>query len=586
MRKFVLLFTEGRVTVQSGHWSCCFRPRRQRQPGLLAAMVAVAVFAQAPSEQERLGSISGVVKNATGQPVAGVIVTSFTYSLMSNGSPVVAGNTRTTATTDPEGRYKIADRQAGRYLVSASDRLRSPGTRSKRIHLRPGHHLESVDFAMPATSSLSGKVLDENKEPMAGVRVYLVSREYFLGSLGNFIKSTATTNDKGEYVMDRFVQAGRPYLVMADSSKLKLEAVSEAPAEPKLRKKIAGRTFYPDADRLEAAVPVLLRSGERRENIDITMLKAPSLCIEGSVAARGAPAVMHFSIAPLQPTFGQTSSGGMYGVTPGGQTGPDGKFRICELAPGAYRISTHDFFLKKEEPVFGATEVTILERDLRDVAVVAGRGLTVPGSVVFDGPPPESPIPGQISIWASPLTRATFSAESEGSAGTSIPGEFKLESMLIDDYNVRVMGVPSGFYVKDVLYANRSVKDQPLHLGTAIGDAALRIVLARDGGTASVLVADKDNHPVSGANIVLLPAGVASEAMVPSVMISGETDQEGTYTSPPLPPGKYLAMALDAPVEPLPASVSKLWRSRGRAKELEISSGNQVQLNLRREGLE
>ena len=91
---------------------------------------------------------------------------------------------------------------------------------------------------------IKGKVLDENKEPLPGMMVFLVSKEYFLGSVGHFIRGVARTNDRGEYTLP-MVDAGHPFLLMAQTNELKLPARSEAPLNPKLRRPVPMRTCIP-----------------------------------------------------------------------------------------------------------------------------------------------------------------------------------------------------------------------------------------------------------------------------------------------------------------------------------------------------
>ena len=61
---------------------------------------------------------------------------------------------------------------------------------------------------------ISGRVLDQNKEPVVGVSVSLVAREYSYGALRLVFGGQGGTDDQGEYVIER-VQPGRAYALMA-----------------------------------------------------------------------------------------------------------------------------------------------------------------------------------------------------------------------------------------------------------------------------------------------------------------------------------------------------------------------------------
>ena len=150
----------------------------------------------------------------------------------------------------------------------------------------------------------------------------------------------------------------------------------------------------------------------------------------------------------------------------------------------------------------------------------------------------------------------------------------------MDEYALQVNGVPAGVYLKDVTYDGHSVLREPLRLGTALGEAGLRIVLARDGGSINAKVADKDGNPAADAYVVVIPASSSSEAMLAAAMLSGQTDQTGAWSSAVLPPGKYFVIASQLPVDKSPECIGKLQRSRNKAEEVEISPRSAVQVTL------
>ena len=74
-------------------------------------------------------------------------------------------------------------------------------------------------------------------------------------------------------------------------------------------------------------------------------------------------------------------------------------------------------------------------------------------------------------------------------------------------------------------------------------------------------VVDKDNNPVTDANVFVIPQHVASEPELAMKMVSGQVDQHGVYASQALDPGKYLVVAGDAPRDFTPETIGKLWTS-------------------------
>src|SRR5262249_7471899 len=162
-----------------------------------------------------------------------------------------------------------------------------------------------------------------------------------------------------------------PYLLMAAKQTLVL-GFSEAPANPKLRKQAFVPTYYPNVAEPEGAAPIVLRAGERREGLDIRLLRAPAYCISGVLEG----GTTHFSITRSEFSGGMPAGGGMVTVAPGGKVGPDGKFRVCDLRRGTYRITA--FVMPDNpnaEPLFSAAQVSVTDEDVAALKLMPASGL-------------------------------------------------------------------------------------------------------------------------------------------------------------------------------------------------------------------
>jgi hypothetical protein len=556
---------------------------------LIPLLLAAAAMAQDQGDKPpaKNASISGVVRDrVTGQPLADFSVSTYVNATWSGNSIQMGASTRPVQSmTDQQGRYRLSDLPPGEYRISARAAQRF-GSMSERTVMLAGQDLENIDFRIAVDGIITGKVVDENKEPLPGVTVFLVEREYFLGSLGSFLRSAGRTDDRGVYRIER-VQAGHQYLLLAEKRDLRLPAISEAPLNPKLRRPVPMRTWYPNSPAADGASPVSLQPGERREGVDIEMKKSASYCVEGTLIASGGPGPIGFSIEAQHPSSGVSNSGGMFSASPGGTTGPDGKFRICDLYPGVYRLSAIQWNNDPNQaPPYGVMEVTISDRDIRGVRLSASPGMPLEGEVVWDGAAPEkadTTTPDApkltLSLYFQPLLRASFRGDNN-SARPEIPGPFSLPRMLVDDYQLRASVNSPGMYVKDVTYGGRSVLYEPLRLGSAIGGTGLRVIVARDGGRISAQVKDKDGNPMSDLRVVFVPADVASEAILSARLTSCQTNQVGSCRSITLPPGRYFVGASDSAVDHSPAVIERLWRSRNRFKEVELAPGGSAQVTL------
>lgn len=543
---------------------------------VVLSLLAVALGlsqTQPPATQDagKLGSISGTVRDAgTGAPI-------------SDADVFVSGPSRPTDIhSDPQGHYAISELKPGEYRLDAYAHvggLKSPGrhgTKSVTLHAAEG--LNSVDFRLEAWGKIGGKVVDDNGEPVSGINVFLVAREYSLGALRHVFTKSETTDDRGIYTFAG-VPSGRAFLLYAWKITRQLKPVSDAPADVKLRKRVSEPTFYPSSDSIEGAAPITLRAGESRDGVDIQVLKTAAYCVDGEVPSTGSEN-MEFMIGPAQPTSGMSGDGGFYTIPPSGKVGPDRKLRICDLSPGDYQFTLVDFSqgFGGTPPYFGSTRFTIKDQDIHGIEVNPRVPVKVPGEVVWDGTAPVESVKTKLNFSLDPLTRSMMGEQTH--AQSSIPGEFTFPALLADAYQVRLLGMPRESYVKEMNYGNASVLHAPLQVGSGVGEAHLRVVLGRDGGFLKARVADKDSNPVSDCFVVLMPADALSEPALAAQMIIGQTDQSGVYSSNALAPGKYFALVSARSFNKSPEDMTKLLQARNHAQEIEIAAGTTVSTTL------
>jgi hypothetical protein len=546
---------------------------------LAIGLAAGALMAQSTATNS---AVSGVVKDrATGQPLANYTVsTSINVTYVGDTVIQTRATKDVTSITDSSGRYKLLDLPTGEHRIEARDAQRFGSSLTRHI-TTGGVDIEGVDFLVKLDGTIKGKVVDENKEPVPGMTISLVSREYYLGNVGYYVRGHGRTNDLGEYTLER-VAAGHPYLILAEKREQRLPAFSEAPLDPKLRKRVPVRTYYPNSPEKESAETVVLRPGERREGMDIEVKKSQSYCIEGSLTGPSGPEGLSFSIEPQQPGSGISSGGGWFSLAPGGPAGAEGKFRICDLYPGTYRLVAMERAASAgtQAPNFAAVPITISDQDQRNLKIPVSGGIPVEGEVVLDGAAPATPLTARINVQLMPLLRAPYATE-VGSARLEIPGTFSLPGKLPDDYRVSAFIMTPGLYVEDITFADRSVLYEPLRLGSAMaGSGRVRVTVGQDGATLSVRVADKDGNPGADMHVLVLPADVRSEGVLAARIVQGQTDQTGQYTSPTLPPGKYYAVATEDSYDATVESIGRLWRSRNRFKEVDVAPGAAAMVKL------
>ena len=498
-----------------------------------------------------------------------------------NGITMTPATKQITAVTDEHGQYRLSDLPGAQYRVMAQGPAGAGRLSGTRVVTLAGQDVEGIDFKFAHSGTITGKVLDENKEPVPNMLVTLVSKEYYLGSVGYFLKNNSRTNDQGEYKIAG-VEAGRPFYLMADYRRQNLSpAHAETPLNPQMRRRIPMRTWYLSSPDREGAASITLRPGEIREAVNIEVKKSPSYCMAGVAATPNGPAALRVSIEALSPSSGTSSSGGMFMAPTGTITGPDGEFRFCDLFPGSYRVTVTE---RNQSPdaTFAITNVTISDKDLSDLKFPTSPRVSLNTEVILDGPQPTIPITVKPRLSLTPLLR-TQTAGEKLSVQPDIPGALPMTGLLLDDYGVRATLQAPQLYIRDVTYAGRSVRFAPFHLGSAGEAAGLQMAIGQDGGTITASVADKNGNPIADTLVIIIPADTPSEGALAAQIISGQTDQTGHYTSRPLAPGKYFVVATEDSYDMTPESIGKLWQSHARYQEVDLNplAAAQVTLQLK-----
>ena len=268
---------------------------------------------------------------------------------------------------------------------------------------------------------------------------------------------------------------------------------------------------------------------------------------------------------------------------PSGNTGKDGKFRICDLHPGEYSFTTAVFRSQDSGPdiltMFAVTEASIADGDIHDLKITPRPRIPISGEVVWDGPAPSQPIQAEIHLYVEPIGRAEFQGESANDAKSKIPGQFSFPGLFMDQFNIRIRGVPSDSYLKEATYSGTSMLTAPIVPGSR-GDSSMRIVLGRDGGVIQAKVVDKDGQPIPDTSLVIFPADVASPALLADSLTRASTDQNGAYTSGRLAPGKYTVIATDSIVDFSADCIDKLWAARSKAEPIELAPNGSASVTL------
>jgi hypothetical protein len=200
------------------------------QKALLVLVASTTTFAQAPpGPQQRTGSVSGVVRDAsTEAPLSGVHVS-------------VPGDDRT---TDSQGRFAFEEVEPGSQRIRAWDQSRG-AYGGVDVLVSPGQAAKA-EIRLKLGGAITGRVVDEDRQPVAGAMVLLLSRRYEHGELAYSPSQTVAAGRDGGYRLEG-VLPERPFLILAKKPLKAIDASEPPSADPDKRERVVLPSLYPNA---------------------------------------------------------------------------------------------------------------------------------------------------------------------------------------------------------------------------------------------------------------------------------------------------------------------------------------------------
>ena len=497
-------------------------------------------------------SIRGRVINATtGVPVrrASIRATSGNNQGQSEGQ---------SATTDENGGFELRGLSAGRWTLRASKTgyieqqfgQRSALSSADPVTLADGQQFVA-NFRLTRGGAISGHILDEFGEPVAGANVAAM-RLQTTAHGGQRLTRTGTSvpsDDTGAYRIygllpgQYYVSVNDPsatrmmVLSSPDGSTVRVDSIIEAASvtlgtnEGTTRTSYAP-TYYPGTANLADAQRLTLGLGEDRTGISLTIVPARAARITGRVMnANGAPVRAIISlVGALNQSF--NPSGGRSG----GST--DGAFTFTNIPPGSYTLNVLGPISGTAPPEVASMPLVVSGEDIAGVTVVTGSGANIQGNIVAEngGRLP----PSRIRVTATSVQ--THPATSTPRTEVNENGTFALEGML-GVYMLRFESLPAGWSVKSITANGIDVSDAAIELRPA-DRVSVRVELT--DRTTQVSGTVRPTRDVLGGTVVVFADEPSKWTTSSRFVKMAQVADDGRFTITGLPPHqRYLAVAVD-----------------------------------------
>ena len=246
----------------------------------------------------------------------------------------------------------------------------------------------------------------------------------------------------------------------------------------------------------------------------------------------------------------------------------DGTFTIANVAPGDYvlqirtggggtmtmvggggmfiaqSISEGDTETQRE-PEFASVPVSIAGQDVTGLAIVTGKGGRVAGKVVFeDGPAPPRETWRNLRVMPRTADTEMFAGIGQRTDPVADDGSFEAKGVS-GSVIFRPVGLPTGWMLKRVEYNGRDITDTPIEFKGQEEATGVEVVLTVQTTAVTGGVSDDRGQAVKDYTVVVFAEDSAKWGPLTRFVASARPDQDGRFQVKSLPPGDYLAVALD-----------------------------------------
>jgi protocatechuate 3,4-dioxygenase beta subunit len=521
-----------------------------------------------------------------------------------------------------DGQFVFRDLARGSYSVLVTKPGYLPGGYGMQ---RPGGTTQSIPIAGDQRSNavirlfrvctIAGTVMDDLGEPIVGARIVAGRRVGAGLRPGSGFQSTATTDDRGAYRITNltpgeytvgvintqtsvlavgvngpnsgtFVSADRRFVLAAAGP---LAAVQDGAGRPHAY----ANTFYPSSRTSAQATPLVLRAGDERLGVDLTIPLLPAAAVSGRITSPdGQPAGYLLRLTPTEP--------GTFPIDlPAAQTlsDADGSFSFLGVPSGRYVLQTErnpprsppgsaagragEVVTQTQPMLWAMLPVDVGGSDISDLAVVTQPGVFVSGRVDLEGAAMRAGTRWPLSLTVESLegsTRTTLSI-------TVIAGSLtRFTSLGLTPGLYRATITPFGedWDLKSAMAGAVDLTDGPFEIGNGgLPDVVITLTDRLSAITGTVRVSGNADP---GAVVLAFPSDTRYWPIAAGVsrrFVSARADPKGAFGPINLRPGDYNVVAVSDEhaadwqeprvLEVLARSATRVTLGEGQAQTVELT---------------
>jgi len=500
-------------------------------PSLL--VLFIGLLAQALPTEGLVPVEGSVMNKLTGAPIKGAHVI---YTRIASASDPAASPI--SRDSDLQGHFHL-ELAPGSYRLwveregFARQHYGSPVPESTGsvLTVGPGQELHDLLFRVTPLGALSGRVFDQDGDPLQGVGIQVMRVSYSSGVRQLIPVAGASSNDRGEYRC--YDLPADRYFVLATPKGSPLSHPIEAGSLVPEMQDAFVPLYYPGVLELDSASAVPLPEGGDLQDINFRMQSVRASTVRGRVLSpmKSAQNQVQVVLAHNDHGFASYIDRSTTAVDP-----ETGKFEIRRVAPGSYFLVASQLIKGEVFSSRLAVEVTA-STPTEEITLPLSPAVTAHGNVILES---TSPLPPNLMVHLQQLEGLFQGLPPSGTV--SPDGSVLLPGVAPGMWALSVEHLPEGMWIKSVAFGDIRANGSQLSL-PAGARGPLRIVLAENGAQVSGVV--EKSGDLSPATVVLVPEEAELRLSLQAYRFS-QSDSRGAFLFKGVRPGGYRLFAFES----------------------------------------
>jgi Carboxypeptidase regulatory-like domain len=447
-------------------------------------------------------------------------------------------------TTDADGRFEIKDLLAGRYSLMASKAgyvqmsygQRRPDQQGTLLEILDGQLVEKIAFTLLRGGVITGTILDEFGEPVAGANVSASRFRFFNGGRRLMPSGNATSDDRGMFRMYGLVPGDYYVSGALRSQQAMMVGVNTATASGPMDG--YAPTYYPGTPNAGEASKVTVRAMQETGSVSFSLIATRLSRVSGrALSSAGAPVVQ--GMIMLMPADRLNSLGMILGNA---MTRADGTFQILGVAAGSYSLQVRPRGNPTPDAEFANLRVTVGQDDLENVTVVTSRGAIARGLITTDESTPPSVRPQQVSLFARPMEPEVMIMG--GAANVNDDWTFEITGLSEPRVITANIAESADWTLKSVLHNGVEAIDSPIDFVPGQMVEGLQLVFTRKRTEISGLITGERNLPDTDATVIVFSQDPSRWGYGTRYVRTARPSQDGRFSLRGMPPHDYFVVAV------------------------------------------